>query len=518
MGEMTVAAAFRAATEHHIAGRIDDARALYGRILQVLPDDASVLGTLAMLEHNVGRSDVAIDLLARAAAANPAIPHTLLIMAEIHRSMGRPEAAAQALRAAAARESDPGQAQLRLGDAARLVKNWNGAAEAYQAAAAVGADLGSRTADLACQQVGESNTWFSRFVLSDSPAVRAYGPTREARRIAALGKLRRILGQRKIRILMVLYDTVIDALPEYFDPERFEIDVISRFFEDRMTLPPGRTYDILMSSHLYLGKPHALAGFRRLVGENPDMLTVGWLTDNHHAFSDMGFMAQLFDIVVPGHENNVEYLRAANDLVLNSAPLPCYQWTRGDVRRWYAAHQDLPRSDALYGGFMLYPGYPRNAVIEACKAQIQPNALMLRPHGLPEQDDPYFQKTPEGQFMDWMGYKVCLQAPIFNDVTARLFDALAAGQIPIAPAGLAAFDHLIPLEAQKSLPIIKFPVMSVECISEAYRTALRAFDAGGPAAAQRRHAYCVERHMFINTVGRIWRALEALVPDAGWGI
>lgn len=48
MSEMTVAVAFQVATDHHRAGRIEEARALYNRILDVAPNEAGVLGALAV--------------------------------------------------------------------------------------------------------------------------------------------------------------------------------------------------------------------------------------------------------------------------------------------------------------------------------------------------------------------------------------------------------------------------------------------------------------------------------------
>ena len=187
------------------------------------------------------------------------MPQVHGLIGDVALSLGKTDMAADAFREAARREPGNASLHLRLGDALRTLKRWNEASAAYTAASAAGADLEGRVPYLMLQQVSDTNAHLCREVMPSAPSVLAYRPMREAGRTAAMNKLKHFMGRKdgKIRVLLVLYDTVTDALQDAFDPERFEIDVMPRFFEDSLTLPPGVRYDLLISTHHYIGKDHS---------------------------------------------------------------------------------------------------------------------------------------------------------------------------------------------------------------------------------------------------------------------
>ena len=59
----TIAEAFSTAVEHHRAGRLDAADALYRRILVLAPQHAEAWHLLGVVEHQRGRHDSAIELI-----------------------------------------------------------------------------------------------------------------------------------------------------------------------------------------------------------------------------------------------------------------------------------------------------------------------------------------------------------------------------------------------------------------------------------------------------------------------
>jgi protein O-GlcNAc transferase len=61
-----------AALAHHRSGRLDDAEALYRRVLATRPDDPEALHLLGMLCHQAGRNDEALPLLRRSVETAPA--------------------------------------------------------------------------------------------------------------------------------------------------------------------------------------------------------------------------------------------------------------------------------------------------------------------------------------------------------------------------------------------------------------------------------------------------------------
>ncbi len=72
---------FTAAIQHHQAGRLQQAEALYRQILQANPNQPETLHLLGVIAHQVGRNDIAIDYINKAIAINPAV-------AEFHNNIG----------------------------------------------------------------------------------------------------------------------------------------------------------------------------------------------------------------------------------------------------------------------------------------------------------------------------------------------------------------------------------------------------------------------------------------------
>ena len=62
--------ALTAALEHHRAGRLKEAEAIYRRVLEVQPRHADALHLLSVAAHHAGRPAEAIDLIGKAIAAS----------------------------------------------------------------------------------------------------------------------------------------------------------------------------------------------------------------------------------------------------------------------------------------------------------------------------------------------------------------------------------------------------------------------------------------------------------------
>ena len=71
---MTIPEAIALALQHHQAGRLADAEAIYRQVLAVQPNHADALHLLGMIALHTGRFDVAEDLFRRAIAAVPDVP------------------------------------------------------------------------------------------------------------------------------------------------------------------------------------------------------------------------------------------------------------------------------------------------------------------------------------------------------------------------------------------------------------------------------------------------------------
>jgi protein O-GlcNAc transferase len=122
------------AREHHIAGRLPEAEALYQQILRQCPDHAEALHGLGMLEYQSGRPEISAQLIRRAVAADPhqASYHANLAVA-LAALQKYPEAIAE-FRQALILKPDYPLAQHQLANVLRAGAQLDEAIEAYRAA------------------------------------------------------------------------------------------------------------------------------------------------------------------------------------------------------------------------------------------------------------------------------------------------------------------------------------------------------------------------------------------------
>lgn len=136
------AAPLAAAMRHHQAGRLDQAEALYRRVLAKTPAHPEALRALSMLEHERGRNDRALSLIERALALRPLDATCLHHQGEILRALGRHADAVEAYRQALAASPNFGDCRFGLGTALLdLGRAKEAAAELDRAATLLPGDL-----------------------------------------------------------------------------------------------------------------------------------------------------------------------------------------------------------------------------------------------------------------------------------------------------------------------------------------------------------------------------------------
>ena len=114
---MTISQAFDLAVQHHRAGRLADAEALYRQILAVQPNHSDALHLLGLIAHQAGRHDLAVEWIRQAIVLNPnnSVAHSNL--GEAYRAIGRTEEAMAQYRRALELKPDYPEAHNNLGNA-----------------------------------------------------------------------------------------------------------------------------------------------------------------------------------------------------------------------------------------------------------------------------------------------------------------------------------------------------------------------------------------------------------------
>jgi protein O-GlcNAc transferase len=122
---------FTTALQHHRAGRLHDAEALYRRILATEVDHPDSLHMLGVIAHQTGQPQLAIDLIRQAIAGNSAVP-------AFHNNLGNALGAAErwqeaeaSYRRALAWKQDYAEAHYNLGSALRAQGKFAEAVTAY---------------------------------------------------------------------------------------------------------------------------------------------------------------------------------------------------------------------------------------------------------------------------------------------------------------------------------------------------------------------------------------------------
>ena len=86
---VTVPQAFDLALQHHQAGRLAEAEALYREILTLQPNHTDALHFIGVVFHQTGRYDLAIGLIGRSVGLNPNNPAAYGNLGEACRATGR---------------------------------------------------------------------------------------------------------------------------------------------------------------------------------------------------------------------------------------------------------------------------------------------------------------------------------------------------------------------------------------------------------------------------------------------
>lgn len=107
--EMAVGRAIQAAIEHHQAGRLEQAEAIYRETLVRAPGHPDALHLLGLIAHHTGRHTLAVDLIKQAIGAHPSSPVPYNNLGTVLQDQGELDEAVACFRRAIA--LDPGYAE-----------------------------------------------------------------------------------------------------------------------------------------------------------------------------------------------------------------------------------------------------------------------------------------------------------------------------------------------------------------------------------------------------------------------
>ncbi len=140
MNAAVVADTLRRAVQHHQAGRLAEAEAIYREILRHQPDQTDALHLLGRVAYQVGRHQAALELIGRALAINAAIPSYYHDLGLVYQALDRLEDAAGSYRHALALQPALVEVHINLGAVYCLQGRLEDALACFKAALAVNPD------------------------------------------------------------------------------------------------------------------------------------------------------------------------------------------------------------------------------------------------------------------------------------------------------------------------------------------------------------------------------------------
>ncbi len=129
--KLSVPQAMQTAIEHHRAGRLAQAEAIYREVLQLSPDHPEALHFLGLLAHHNGENTIAVELISKAISVHPT--HSMHYnLGNVLQSQGKIDAAVESYLRALSLKSDYSEAHINLGNAFRTQGKLIEATEHYR--------------------------------------------------------------------------------------------------------------------------------------------------------------------------------------------------------------------------------------------------------------------------------------------------------------------------------------------------------------------------------------------------
>jgi hypothetical protein len=241
-----------------------------------------------------------------------------------------------------------------------------------------------------------------------------------------------------------------------------------------------------------------LAQYLAYVQAHPEALFVAWDWDSQHWIQMSAILAMNSDFYVPGTSENVSLLAQFSPHILGPVFVGVHQWTR----RFLAEQMPLllePRLDTPLGQHARYPQYPRRNRAIATVSPTYPTVGFA--------DNTYKQRSELDNLAEWARHKTHWIMPVMAGVPIRVFNALAAGGIPILPS----FYRNLPEIAVLGDTPLYYEVGDLIEARRINEAAVARFDAAGESGLLARVADAMQHHHVDLRCEQILGALERAV-------
>lgn len=242
---------------------------------------------------------------------------------------------------------------------------------------------------------------------------------------------------------------------------------------------------------------------------HPDSVFSLWYWDNHVAYNDNYKVALATDLNFISHNLGVPgYLTNPVSAVADHVPLCCAQFGADEIRQEIASELHTPRSNRGLFNYVVYENAPRAHMMREWERELGDLAEFKL---MPSNDRTrYWDLSRYERFQEWSSYKCSIIVPLVKDLSTRVFDALAAGQIPIVPEEIQDLDSVCSRELQSQLGIVRIPALTAHDLSIGIQQAVANFDKLGANGIIARSEYVVQQGLLGHRLLHMLQTLTAI--------
>lgn len=242
---------------------------------------------------------------------------------------------------------------------------------------------------------------------------------------------------------------------------------------------------------------------------HPESVFALWHWDNHVSYNDNFKSALAVDLNFISHNSGVPgYLTNPISAVIQHIPLCCVQFGASEIRELINKSLISTRSNKSLFNYVVYENAPRAQMMRQWEVELAELAeFKLMPSSNRER---YWNLSREDRFKEWSNYKSSVIIPLVQDLSTRVFDALATGQIPIIPEEINDFDTICPKELQNELGIVRIKELTSENLKIAIQQAVLNFDRLGVQGIINRSQYVLNQGMIGHRIKQMLSCINAI--------
>lgn len=261
---------------HHRAGNLDEAEALYGRILETEPKHADSLHLLGMVAHQRGQHEAAASMIRQAIAIQPNLAAFHSNLGAVLQAQGQVEEAAACFARALSLQPDWAEVHSNLGNVLQSLGRLEEAAAHQQRALALNPGLAEAWSNL-------GNVWYQQGRLADSVACFERALALKPGYVDARNNLgTALLSQERVEEAIVQFERALALNPSHAAAhnnlgnallKQARLDEAQAHYERALEIQPDYA-----NSHNNLGNvlkekgrfEDAMAHYQRAIGIQPD--------------------------------------------------------------------------------------------------------------------------------------------------------------------------------------------------------------------------------------------------------